>query len=112
MKLLLSDNNAHLKFAPLTLTRPIGSLRCGLFTNEERWLKWLPEAQIGFETEVFLQDKYPKIDGIKVAAQIIPNEEFAMAVLHLPQNSGLFYQGEVHRARNLCSNPWQAQARR
>jgi UDP-N-acetylglucosamine diphosphorylase/glucosamine-1-phosphate N-acetyltransferase len=95
MKLLLSDNNAHLKFAPLTLTRPIGSLRCGLFTNEERWLKWLPEAQIGFETEAFLQDKFPKIDGIKVAAQIIPNEEFAMAVLHLPQNSGLFYQGEL-----------------
>jgi hypothetical protein len=33
MKLLLADHKAHLKFAPLTLTRPVGALRCGIYTN-------------------------------------------------------------------------------
>ncbi|MFN5442562.1 MAG: putative sugar nucleotidyl transferase, partial [Flavobacteriia bacterium] len=37
MKLLLSDNQLHLRFAPLTLTRPLAALRCGLYTNAERW---------------------------------------------------------------------------
>lgn len=90
MKLLLSDQNAHLKFAPLTLTRPVGALRCGLFTNAERWLQWLGEAEIGYETANYLQAKFPLNDGIKVSAQLIPNEEFATAVRHLPLNTGLY----------------------
>ncbi|MFM8595980.1 MAG: putative sugar nucleotidyl transferase [Flavobacteriales bacterium] len=92
MKLLLTDNNAHLKFAPLTLTRPVGALRCGLFTNAERWQQWLGEAEIGFETQAYLQEKFPKTEGIKVAAQLIPNEEFAIAVKNLPENTGLYFQ--------------------
>lgn len=95
MKLLLTDNNAHLKFAPLTLTRPVGALRCGLFTNAERWLKWLPEAEIGYQTEVYLQDKFPTQEGIRVIGSIIPNEDFAMAVKHLPSGAGLFYSGQL-----------------
>lgn len=93
MKLLLSDQNAHLKFAPLTLTRPVAALRCGLFTNAERWLQWLGEVEIGYETESYLQAKFPLIDGVKVSAQLIPNEEFAMAVRHLPVNTGLYLNG-------------------
>ena len=93
MKLLLSDQNAHLKFAPLTLTRPVGALRCGLFTNAERWLQWLGEVEIGYETESYLQAKFPLIDGVKISAQLIPNEEFAMAVRHLPVNTGLYLNG-------------------
>jgi len=32
MNIQLNDNGLHLKFAPLTLTRPVGNLRVGLFT--------------------------------------------------------------------------------
>jgi len=92
MKLLLSDNNAHLKFAPLTLTRPVGALRCGLFTNAERWLQWLGEVEIGYETQDYLQAKFPRIEGVKVSGQLIANEELAMAVKHLPINTGLYYK--------------------
>ncbi len=99
MKLLLSDQNAHLKFAPLTLTRPVGALRCGLFTNAERWLQWLVDAEVGFQTESYLQAKFPLIDGVIVSAQLIPNEEFAMAVKHLPINAGL-YQNDILLAQH------------
>ena len=84
MKLLLADHQAHLKFAPLTLTRPVGALRCGIYTNAERWSKWFPEAAIGFETEAYLQAKFPAVEGIKINAQVLPNEELAAALQALP----------------------------
>ena len=39
MKINLADSGLHLSCAPLSLTRPIGGLRCGVFTNTERALK-------------------------------------------------------------------------
>lgn len=92
MNLVLSDQQARLKFAPLTLTRPVGALRCGLFTNAERWQKWLPTAQIGFDTAEYLQTKFPKNEGILVSAQLIPNEEVVVAIQALPSNTSLFLE--------------------
>ncbi|MEN9743307.1 MAG: hypothetical protein RLZZ65_1112 [Bacteroidota bacterium] len=92
MNLVLSDQQARLKFAPLSLTRPIGALRCGLFTNAERWQKWLPAAQISYDTEAYLQTKFPKGNGIEVNARLIPNEEVAVAIQALPANTSLFLE--------------------
>lgn len=92
MNLVLSDQQARLKFAPLTLTRPVGALRCGLFTNAERWQKWLPTAQIGFDTAEYLQTKFPKNEGVLVSAQLIPNEEVVVAIQALPSNTSLFLE--------------------
>lgn len=92
MNLVLSDQQARLKFAPLTLTRPVGALRCGLFTNAERWQKWLPAAQIGYDTAEYLQTKFPKNEGILVSAQLIPNEEVVVAIQALPSNTSLFLE--------------------
>ena len=54
MKFNLSDNGLHLTFAPISLTRPIGQIRMGLFTNKERYEMYLPDAEIGFLTEDYL----------------------------------------------------------
>ncbi|MDP4724289.1 MAG: GlmU family protein [Crocinitomicaceae bacterium] len=90
MKLLLSDNQLHLRFAPLTLTRPLAELRCGLFTNSERWKHLLPGAQIGYQTESYLQAKYPSNDGIWVNAQCIPNQEMVAALCQLKEGQALY----------------------
>ena len=90
MKLLLSDNQLHLRFAPLTLTRPLAELRCGLFTNTERWKHLLPGAQIGYQTESYLQAKYPSNDGIWVNAQCIPNQEMVAALCQLKEGQALY----------------------
>lgn len=92
MNLVLSDQQARLKFAPLSLTRPVGALRCGLFTNAERWQKWLPAAQIGYDTAEYLQTKFPKNEGVLVSAQLIPNEEVVVAIQALPSNTSLFLE--------------------
>ena len=59
MKLNLSDNNKHLVFAPITLTRPVSMIRTGIFTNFERYKIISPSLEIGFITEEYLQKKYP-----------------------------------------------------
>lgn len=92
MKLILSDNSLHLKFAPLTLTKPLAELRCGIYTNTERWQLLIPQAQIGFQTEGYLQQKYPSIDGIWINAQCIATKAFAEAVLDLQMNQALYYK--------------------
>lgn len=91
MKINLSDNGLNLRFAPLTLMRPIGNLRMGILTNDERWKKFIPDAEIGFETEKYLSRKFPSVEGgIAVNACVIPNEDFVATVFNLNENQGLF----------------------
>lgn len=93
MKLQLHDNGLHLRFAPLTLTRPLGNLRMGIFTNDERWKLFLPDAEVSFITESYLQAKFPlsPVDGIQVNAQIIPNEDVVVSICHLEADSILMF---------------------
>lgn len=92
MKLLLSDHQLHLRFAPLTLTRPVAELRCGLYTNTERWQQLFPTAKIGFETESYLSGKFPANDGVWVNAQLIANAELASMITNLKVGEAIYHQ--------------------
>jgi UDP-N-acetylglucosamine diphosphorylase/glucosamine-1-phosphate N-acetyltransferase len=101
MNIILHDNGLHLRFAPLTLTRPVGDLRMGILTNTERWAKWIPEAAISFQTENYLANKFPRVDAqdvVEVNAAVIPNEELAAAVVCLGEDQQLM-MGENWLAR-------------
>lgn len=91
MNIQLNDNGLHLKFAPLTLTRPVGNLRMGLFTNDERWNFFLSEAEITYKTESYLSEKFPcsTKDVVEVNAAVIPNEDLIAAIYHLSDNETL-----------------------
>ena len=94
MKINLSDNGHHQKFAPLSLTRPVGQLRMGLFTNEERYRMFLPEVEIGFETEAYLSSKYKSVHtDITANSNIIPNEDLVAAICNLENNQSLVFDG-------------------
>jgi UDP-N-acetylglucosamine diphosphorylase/glucosamine-1-phosphate N-acetyltransferase len=106
MKINLNDYGLHLRFAPLSLTRPIGNLRMGIFTNDERWSAYLAAfnvgstVEIGFSTEKYLQGKFPQVENaIEVNAALIPNEEVVAAVLQLEEDSTL-----------LVGNTWIAKS--
>ena len=97
MRINLNDNGFHLRFAPLTLTRPVGNLRIGIFTNDERWKKLIESfdptinAEIGFTTEKYLQGKFKKqIGAIEVNAAIIPNEEIVATLFQLEEGNSLY----------------------
>jgi UDP-N-acetylglucosamine diphosphorylase/glucosamine-1-phosphate N-acetyltransferase len=90
MKIILADFEAHLRFAPLSLTRPIGDIRVGLFTNLERWSILLPDDHIGFQSESYLKDEFEELnDGKIVNACIIPNEDFVASIVYLEDNCRL-----------------------
>jgi len=94
MNINLHDNKMHLTFAPLTFTRPIGLLRMGILTNEERWKMLLPEANIGFETMEYLSHKFAALSSaVSVNATLIPNQEMVVAVKALKGNEQLVADG-------------------
>lgn len=97
----LHDFGKHLTFAPLTLTRPVGDLRMGIFTNKERWQHFLPDATIGFITENYIAPAFPSVDeAITVNATVIPNEDLVATIVNLEENEGLFL-GDLFLAGNL-----------
>lgn len=85
MNLVLSDNRLHLTFAPLTLTRPLGQLRMGMFTAAERWTLLLKfKGEIQYHTENPLIKKHfatePTNEDLLINAAIIPCEALANEV--------------------------------
>lgn len=92
MNIVLSDAGLHLKFAPLTLTRPVGNLRAGILTNDERWALLCPDARISFDTEEYLTAKFysEKNDGIRVNASVIPDESLVEVILALKDGQSLY----------------------
>ena len=95
MKIQLSDNDKRLNFAPLTLTRPVGDLRVGILTNEERWQRLVPDGSITFDTTEYLSSSYSYDSGdIVVNACVIPDRKLAKAILELKVNEKLAWQGE------------------
>lgn len=94
MIIYLNDNQKILDFAPLTLTRPVGNLRMGIFTNDERWKMFLPTAEVLFETEDYLSPKFPQQGkGVTVNACVIPNQEVVDAIQALKPNEILVVEG-------------------
>jgi UDP-N-acetylglucosamine diphosphorylase/glucosamine-1-phosphate N-acetyltransferase len=88
MVIQLDDRTKLLDFHPLTLTRPIGNLRMGIFTNDERWQFLLPECSIAWASKFNeISSKFAKsTKGISVNACLIPNRDVANAVKNLAPN--------------------------
>ena len=108
MKINLDDCGLHLRFAPLTLTRPLGNLRIGILTNDERWKTFLPEAEIGFITEEYLSKKFKIVpNATRVNASIIPNEDIVAAIVHLENNTALFWNDLFVASNGDASNKVQ-----
>lgn len=106
MKILLHDNGLHARFAPLTLTRPLGDVRMGIMTNSERWKLISPEADIFFETESYLTSKFPSTNesDLHINAGLIPNEEVAAAILNLGENDQLWFGDTWLAKKGIGSN--------
>lgn len=95
MKIVLRDSGMWKRFAPLTLTRPVGDLRIGILTNTERWKQLANTTHVGFETEVYLRTKFEEIDepDVRINACLIPDQELANRIMSLEKNERLEYKG-------------------
>lgn len=102
MAILLSDAGLHRHLLPLTYTRPLAGLRCGIRTIAEGWREWsgLP---IGFRTEPYLQGKFPTVVADRtweVHGGALPTSDLVNAVLDLLPGQVLMQGG---RPLAFCS---------
>lgn len=108
MNVILHDFDQHLTFAPLTLTRPVGELRMGIYTNTERWKVLCPEAQVSFKTEGYLAEVFPENlsdDNYFVNASVIASPELVAEIKALEFGTSLFAKDVFIASRGKDS--WQ-----
>ena len=72
--ILLFDDQNYQEFLPLVYTRPIGALRCGISTIDEKW-KSCGDHHVSFLSQAYLTPKFPSIwsdDNYMVNARYFP----------------------------------------
>ena len=79
MKIQLVDGKHRCYLLPLTYTRPVAELRCGIITIAEKYTK--RGHEVGYDTEAYLNAKYPSIQAeVLVSGSVCPTDAFLEAV--------------------------------
>ncbi|SDY73607.1 GlmU family protein [Hymenobacter psychrophilus] len=103
--LLFDDPDIRPRLLPLTFTRPVAALRCGILTLAEKWQHRLGVAQVGYLTEGYLQAKFPAGEtqgpALVINGAVCPDELLAKQVQALEPGSALF-DGELLVAAHLA----------
>ena len=110
MKIVLFDNKNYNRQSPLTLTRAVGMLRVGMFTNKERW-EYFTSNEIFIDTRPVLQGLYNSYDGIDllfIDAAVIPDIDLINEILSLNKDTVLVDENEniiAYRSEEFIANP-------
>ena len=96
MHVLLFDDPAirpHL--LPLTFTRPVAALRCGILTLAEKWQRRLGAPAVGYLTQPYLQSKFPAGDvqgpALVINGAVCPDDLLIKQVQALKLGQSLYY---------------------
>ena len=107
IQLVFSDAQFWEDFLPLTFTRPVAEMRCGILTFSERWQKLLGADKISFITEDFLQEKFRKPDAeesLFIVPNFLPSESVLEQVKNLEHGEALVYNNELLAAKVDMNN--------
>jgi UDP-N-acetylglucosamine diphosphorylase/glucosamine-1-phosphate N-acetyltransferase len=88
--------NTHTQLLPLTFTRPIAEIRCGILTLREKWEQYFGKAS--WLTEDYLQDAFPCHYGqenLYVNGSMLATDELAEIVGHLDFDQAIVKQGTL-----------------
>lgn len=93
MNLIFADDSTRANLLPLTFTRPVADLRCGILTVREKWHRMLEvEESSDLVAESYLAEKFTcnaKGDNWVVAGSVCPDAGLVEALKELPQNTAL-----------------------
>lgn len=98
MQLVFSDAHFWEDFLPLTFTRPVAEMRCGILTFSERWQKLLGSTEVSFLTEDFLQQKFKapaKKESLVITPNFLPSETILNQIKELEPGQALVYENEL-----------------
>ena len=94
MKIQLVDGKHRDHLLPLTYTRPVAQLRCGILTIAEKYQK--RGFEVGYETEDYLQEKFPSIHhDILVSGSVCPTDSFIDAITSLTEGQALIQDDQL-----------------
>lgn len=102
MQLVFSDAQYWEDFLPLTFTRPVAEMRCGILTFSERWQKILENTEVSYFTETYLQDKFAepeKKESLFLVTNFLPTEHIIQHIKELKQGEALVYEDELVAAK-------------
>ena len=102
MQIVFSGAQFWEDFLPLTFTRPVAEMRCGILTFSERWQKLLQIEEISFLTEDYLQEKFRKpeaIESIFLVPNFLPSETVLQQIKELKIGEALVYENELLAAK-------------
>ncbi|MGI9192283.1 MAG: GlmU family protein [Chitinophagaceae bacterium] len=98
---ILFDDERYRQFLPLTYTRPIAEIRCGILTMREKWEHVLG-TPIHYYTQAHLQEKYPfdcADDNLFILSACFPEPVLVDAVLGLKPGQCLVHEQQLLAAR-------------
>lgn len=102
MQLVFSDAQYWEDFLPLTFTRPVAEMRCGILAFSERWQKILETTEVSWFTEMYLQQKFrepEKKESLFLVTNFLPTETVIQQIKDLKQGEALVYEDELVAAK-------------
>lgn len=102
MQIVFSDAQYWEDFLPLTFTRPVAEMRCGILTFAERWKKLLGVDEIAYLTENYLQEKFKKPEekeSLFLVPNFLPTESLLNQIKNLAQGEALVYENDLIAAK-------------
>jgi len=95
MNTILFDDERFHHFLPLTHTRPLSEMRCGILTMANRW-KRLLNQDISYQTELFLREKFSlniASENLFINSTLIPSPELIESIMDLKTGECLMHEG-------------------
>ncbi|MGA9213212.1 GlmU family protein [Kaistella sp.] len=107
VQLVFSDAQFWEDFLPLTFTKPVAEMRCGIFTFSERWQKLLETTEVSYLTEDYLQEKFKKYEAkesLFIVSNFLPSENLLAQIKDLKLGEALVYKDELLAVRINMDN--------
>lgn len=106
--ILSDDKTIHTQLLPLTFTRPISELLCGMTTIRSKWERLLPGEYFYYTTD-YLSEIFHNAESIRpndliIASHIIPDSKIAEAINALGQGEALLL-ADGHTAAKCGPEP-------
>lgn len=98
MQIVFSDAQYWEDFLPLTFTKPVAEMRCGILTFTERWQKLLEVSETYYLTQDYLQEKFPapKSDEVLfLVPNFLPTKKVVEDIKDLKSGEALVYKDEL-----------------
>ena len=95
--ILFDTPESRVKLLPLTYTRPVSEMRCGILTIKEKWDKYL-KTNCSYLTENYLQEKFPvhySGKNIYINGNILPTKKLAEKTATLKPGQALYSNNKL-----------------